>query len=127
MLISEILCWNNEPTEVRRSDPQLGPPSPPFDDDMTHLTNAFTRDGLVKHFWNLNRSEGQPSRPAPPDAETELVPSGKSEQGMASWEAKPVEQESLSGAASARSVSAIAEPVSHRPGNRGTPATAETL
>ena len=53
MLISEILYWNNEPTEAHRSDPQLGPPSPPFNDDPTNLANAFTRRGLVKHLWNL--------------------------------------------------------------------------
>src|SRR5260370_26518685 len=34
--------------------------------DLTNLSNAFTRRGLVKHFWNLDGSEGQPSRPAPP-------------------------------------------------------------
>jgi hypothetical protein len=76
MRIYEILLWNNEPTERDRSDPQLDPPSAPFSDDATNLANAFTRSGLVKHFWNLNGSEGQPSGPAPPDAETELIPSG---------------------------------------------------
>jgi hypothetical protein len=51
----------------------------PFSDDPTNLANAFTRSGLVKHFWNLNGSEGQPSGRAPPDADTELIPSGTSE------------------------------------------------
>ena len=92
MRITEILYWNNEPSEMHRADPQLGPPSPPFDDDMTHLANAFTRDGLVKHFWNPNGSEGQPSEPAPPDG-TELIPDGTSEPTTASWEAAPVETE----------------------------------
>lgn len=93
MRIFEIIFSNNEPIEGNRSEPQLGPPSPPFNDDLTKLRNAFTKHGIVKHFWNLPGSEGQPSGPAPPDAGTEVIPSGKSEQGMASWEAKPVEQE----------------------------------
>ena len=76
MRIAEILFWNNEPTERNRPDNQLDLPPPPFSDDPTNLANAFTRSGLVKHFWNLNGSEGQPSGPAPPDAGTELIPSG---------------------------------------------------
>jgi hypothetical protein len=44
------------------------------DDDLTSLANAFTRRGLVKHFWNMNGSEGQPSGPTPPETETELIP-----------------------------------------------------
>ena len=54
MRIYEILFWNNEPTTRDRSDPQLGPPPVPFSDDPTNLAHAFTRSGLVKHFWNLN-------------------------------------------------------------------------
>jgi hypothetical protein len=61
ILISEILYWNNEPTERDRSDLQLDLPSAPFSDDPTNLANAFIRRGSVKHFWNLNGSEGQPS------------------------------------------------------------------
>jgi|ERR1700681_289978 hypothetical protein len=91
MRITEILSWNNEPTEAHRSDPQLGPPSPPFGDDMTNLANAFTRNGAVKHFWNVNGSEGQPSGPAPPEAGTELIPSGTLEPTTASWQAEPIE------------------------------------
>ena len=93
MQISEILFWNNQPPEAHPSDPQPGLPSAPFIDDPTNLANAFTRSGAVKHFWNINGSEGQPSGPAPPGAETELIPSGKSEPGMASWEAEPIETE----------------------------------
>jgi hypothetical protein len=93
MRITEILSWNNEPTERNRSDPQPGLPSAPFIDDLTNLANAFTRSGLVKRGWNTNRWEGQPSRPAPPDAENELIPRGTLEPTTASWEAKPVEQE----------------------------------
>jgi hypothetical protein len=93
MRIYEILFWNNEPAEAHRSDPQLGQHSPPFGDDMTNLANAFTRDGLVKHFWNLGRSEAQPSGPATPDAGTELIPSGTLEPTTASWQAEPVEKE----------------------------------
>ena len=91
MRIAEILFWNNEPTEKDRPDPQLGPPPAPFSDDPTNLATAFTRSGLVKHFWNLNGSEGQPSGPAPPRAGFEVIPSGTSEQGMASWQTEPVE------------------------------------
>ena len=86
MRIYEILSWNNEPTEGYRSAPQLGSPSATFS-----LANAFTRHGLVKHFWNLTGSEGQPPRPAPPEAGTELIPSGTLEPTPASWEAEPVE------------------------------------
>ena len=86
MRIAEILFWNNEP-EGNRSDPQLRSSPTPFSDDPTKLANAFTRSGLVKHFWNINGSEGQPSGPAPPDAETELIPSGTLEPTTAFWEA----------------------------------------
>src|SRR6267142_1676640 len=91
MRISEILFWNNEPTERNRSDPQLNLPSARFGDDLTNLANAFTRSGLVKQFWNLNGSEAQPSGPAAPDAGTESIPSGTLEPTRASWEAEPVE------------------------------------
>jgi hypothetical protein len=76
MRIYEVIFWNNEPTEGSRSDPQLDVPQPPFPNDLTNLANAFTRRGLVKHFWNLDGSEDQPSGPAPLDAETELIPNG---------------------------------------------------
>jgi hypothetical protein len=89
MRITEILFWNNEPTEGNRPDPQLDLPPAPFSDDPTNLANAFTRRGLVKHFWNLSGSEGQPSGPAPPDAENELIPSGTLEPTTASWQAEP--------------------------------------
>jgi hypothetical protein len=97
VLISEILYWNNEPTEAHRSDPQLGPAYASFSDDPTNLVNAFTRGGLVKHFWNLNGSEEQPSGPAAPDAENELIPSGMLEPTTASWEAEPLENEPTMG------------------------------
>ena len=93
MRISEILFWNNEPIEKYRADPQLDLPQVPFSEDLTKLANAFTRRGLVKRFWNLNGSEGQPSGPAPPDAGTELIPSGTLEPTTMSWEAEPVETE----------------------------------
>jgi hypothetical protein len=93
MRIFEILFWNNEPTEENRPDPQLDFRSAPFSNDPTNLANAFTRRGLVKSFWNLNGSEGQPSGPAPPDAEAELIPSGTLEPTTASWQAEPVENE----------------------------------
>jgi hypothetical protein len=93
MRIYEILFWNNEPAEGNRPDPQLDLPPSRFTDDPTNLANAFTRRGLVKSFWNLNGSEGQPSGPAPPDAGTQLIPSRTLEPTTASWEAEPVEEE----------------------------------
>jgi hypothetical protein len=65
-----------------------------FSGDLTKLAGAFTRHGVVKHFWNLNGSEDQPSGPAPPDGETELIPSGGTlEPNTASWQDEPVEEE----------------------------------
>lgn len=94
MRIYEILFWNNEPAEGNRPDPQLNLPPAPFNDDLTNLRNAFTRRGLVKHGWNLNGSENQPSRPAPPHAGTEVIPSGTLRPtAMVSWQAEPVETE----------------------------------
>ena len=93
MRISEILDWNNEPAEPNDYKPQLDQLPARFSGDLTKLAGAFTRRGLVKHFWNLHGSEGQPSGPAPPDAEPELIPSGTMEPTMASWQAEPVENE----------------------------------
>jgi hypothetical protein len=93
MRIHEIILWKNDPTEGNRSNPHLDYPPGPFDTDLTNLGTAFTKDGKVKHFWNLPGSEGQPSGPAPPAAATQLIPSGSLEPGMASWEAEPVETE----------------------------------
>jgi hypothetical protein len=93
MRITEILSWNNEPPEGNRPNPRLDLPSAPFSDDPTNLANAFTRRGLVKSFWNLNGSEGQPSGPAPPDAGTESIPDGTLQPTAASWQAEPVENE----------------------------------
>jgi hypothetical protein len=105
MLISEIVNWNNDPAEGNRSHPQLRSSPAPLSDDQTNLANAFTRSGLVKHFWNLKGSEGQPSGLAPPDSETELIPSGTLEPTTASWEAEPVETASPVGQQQTRSVS----------------------
>jgi hypothetical protein len=91
MRIYEILFWNNEPAEGNLPDPLLDLSSATFSDNPTNLANAFTRSGLVKHFWNLPGSEGQPSGPAPPEAGTELIPRGTLEPTTASWEAGPVE------------------------------------
>jgi len=93
MRIYEVLLWNNDPAEGNRSNPHLDFAPGPFDADLANLANAFTRRGLVKHFWNLNGSEGQPSGPAPPDAGTELIPTGTLEPTTASWQAEPVETE----------------------------------
>jgi hypothetical protein len=93
MRIAEILFPNNNPTEGNRSDPVLDPSPASPNNDLGNLANAFTRRGVVKHFWNLNGSGGQPSGPAPPDTETELIPNGTSEPTAASWQGKPVEEE----------------------------------
>ena len=87
MRIFEILSWNNETHKRDLSNPQPDLPQASFSDDLANLANAFTRRGLVKHFWNLNGSEAQPPRPAPPDAETELIPSGRLEPTTAPWQA----------------------------------------
>lgn len=89
MRIYEILFWNSEPTDGNRSDSNLSAPPSRFTDNPTNLSNAFTRSGLVKSLWNLKGSEGQPSGPAPPDAGTELIPSGTLEPSAASWQAEP--------------------------------------
>ena len=94
MLIAEILNWNDDPTERTRSDDQIDFTQAPFGTDLTNLANAFTRGGLVKHGWNLPGSEGQPSGPAPPDAETEVIPSGTLEPSMRSFQAEPIHNES---------------------------------
>jgi hypothetical protein len=95
MRIYEVLFWNNEPTERKRANHKLNLPPAPDTDDLTNLANAFTRRGLVKSFWRLNGSEGQPTGPAPPDAETELTPIGTLEPAAASWQAEPVETEPM--------------------------------
>src|ERR1700746_2243656 len=94
MRIHEILFWNDHPVDGDRPDPYSDFPPRPFDKDLTNLANAFTRRrGLVKHLWNPIGSEGQPDGPAPPDTETDLIPSGTLEPTTASWQAEPVETE----------------------------------
>jgi hypothetical protein len=93
MRIVEILFWNNDPTVRTRPDPELDLPSAPFRDDLTNLGSAFTKNGAVKHFWYLNGLGAQPSGPAPPDAGTEVIPSGTLEPTTASWQTEPVETE----------------------------------
>src|SRR5580700_889820 len=92
MRINEILNWNRQPAAEVRPGPQLHLPSVPISNDPTNLANAFTRRGLVKSFWNLNGSGGQPSGPAPPDG-TELIPSGTLEPTTAFSQAEAVETE----------------------------------
>ena len=60
MRIFEILLWDGETPEEDLSNPQPDLPRAPFSDDLVNLANAFTRRGLVKHFWNLKGSEAQP-------------------------------------------------------------------
>jgi hypothetical protein len=93
MRIYEILFWDNDSTEENRSNPHIDLPSGPFDNDSTNLATAFTKDGRVKHLLNPDGSEGQPPGPAPPDAETELSPTGTLEPTTGSLQAEPVETE----------------------------------
>jgi hypothetical protein len=93
MRISEVLFWSDQPLNGDRAERHLDIPAARVDDDLTNLGNAFTRRGLVKHFWNLNGSESQPTGPAPPDAEPELIPNGTLEPTMPSWQADPVDDE----------------------------------
>jgi hypothetical protein len=106
MRIYEVLLWNDG---VDGSEPHLDLSSDPFNDDPTNLANAFTRRGLVKHFWNVGGSEDQPRGPAPPDVGTEVIPRGTLEPSAASWQAEPRETERSGGSASAGSVSVIRE------------------
>src|SRR6516164_6610489 len=74
--IHEILFLNKDATEGDRPYSQLDRRPLEFHGDLTNLATSFTRRGLVKHLWNPKRSEEQPFGPAPPDSETELMPSG---------------------------------------------------
>jgi hypothetical protein len=74
MRICEILFYDDQPAEEDHTGSQFDLVRPQYSDDLTNLANAFTKDGLVKHFWNLNGLEGQPSGPAPPTREPELIP-----------------------------------------------------
>jgi hypothetical protein len=97
MRISDVLFWGDQALEGSRSAYHHDIPVPRADDDLANLATAFTRRGLVKSFWNLNGSEGQPSEPAPPDAGTEMIPNGTLEPITPSWKAEPVETEPLAG------------------------------
>ena len=93
MRISEVLFWSDQPLESDRAGRHLDIPAARVDDDLTNLGSAFTRRGAVKHFWNLNGSERQPPRPAPPDDERELIPNGTLEPATPSWRDEPAEEE----------------------------------
>ena len=96
MRISEVLFWSDQPLESDRAERHLDIPAARVDDDLTNLGNAFTRRGLVKHFWNLNGSEVQPSGPAPPDTETDLIPNSTLEPTTAPWQVEPVQEPPVS-------------------------------
>ena len=93
MRIYELILWSNDPIEGNHADPTLSP----INNDPTNLATAFTKDGRVKHFWNLIGSEEQPYGPAPPGAETEVIPRGTLEPTTASWDAEHVEGEPVAG------------------------------
>ena len=92
MRISEVLFWSDQPLESDRAGRHLDIPAARVDDDLTNLGNAFTRRGLVKHFWNLNGSEVQPSGPAPPDTETDLIRNSTLEPTTLPLTAEPAEK-----------------------------------
>ena len=92
MRIQEILFWNN--VQRSHSDPELHLRRNQSSNDLTNLATAFTKNGLVKYLWNPKGSEEQPSAPAPPGAEPELIPSGGTlEPTMALAQAEPVKEE----------------------------------
>src|SRR5438876_2802609 len=93
MRISDVLFWSDQPLDGNLSGCHLDVPAPRVDDDLTKLGNAFTRRGLVKHFWNVSGSEGQPSGLPAPDAETELIPNGTLEPNTAFGQDEPLETE----------------------------------
>ena len=93
MRICEILFYNDQPTEEDHAGWQPDLARPQYSDDLTNLANAFTRRGLVKHLWNVDGSEEQPSEPAPPRPEPELIPDGTLQPTTASWQGEPVETE----------------------------------
>ena len=93
MRIHEILFWNDDLVDPSRRDPYSDIPQVPSSDDLTKLAHAFTRRGLVKHHWNLNGSEEQPSGPAPPEAEPSLNLNRTLEPSAASSAAEPDETE----------------------------------
>ena|SRR5690242_13676060 len=94
MRIHEIIFRNNDPPERNRSLPHRNVPSYPYDNDLSKLANAFTKDGVVKLFWYVNGLEDESSEPAPPTAAgTELMPSDNLEPAITSWEADAGQEE----------------------------------
>jgi hypothetical protein len=89
MRIFEILFWGNEPTEADRSDPLLNLSQAPSGDLFTALASAYTKDRLIRRFWNEKGSELGPLRPVPPDAEAKTIASSAAEPTTASWPAEP--------------------------------------
>ena len=54
MRISQILYCNKEPTKRYRAHLKQDSRSAPFNNDLTKLATALTKDSRVKHFRNLN-------------------------------------------------------------------------
>jgi len=102
MRIHELLFWHDELSGANQSGSQLNFPPARSNDFLANLARAFTRHGEVKRPWNPNELEGQTSAPAPPDAGTELIPSGTLEPPTASRQAEPVVTEPSVGQHSAR-------------------------
>jgi hypothetical protein len=94
MRIYEILFQNDISAQVDHPDPYLDFPPGPFDNDLTNLATAFTKNGMVKRFWDVDKLVHQPSGPgAADDAETGLMPTDTLGPTMVSVQAEPVEQE----------------------------------
>ena len=54
MRISQILYCNKEPAKRNRAHLKQDSRSAPFNNDLTKLATALTKDSRVKHFRNLN-------------------------------------------------------------------------
>src|SRR4051812_10641235 len=94
MRIHAIIFRNNYPPERNRPDPHRNVPTYPYDNVLSKLANAFTKDGVVKSFWYVNGLEDQSSEPATPTAAgTELMPSDNLEPPKTPWEAHPSQEE----------------------------------
>jgi hypothetical protein len=52
--LSEIVHRNKKPTKKSRPRPKLYLRSAPLGGNLTKLTRALTKDGVIKHWPNLN-------------------------------------------------------------------------
>jgi hypothetical protein len=94
MRIYELLFRNSEPIEGNLSDSYLDSAQVPSCGLFTKLANAYRTDRFVKRFWGQKGLEGHPARPPPPDAGTELIPTGALEPSTPSMRTGAVEEQS---------------------------------